>query len=334
MSSSALRWRGLRSSSTPARPSRRRCAGPRSATPVARKSSRRSSAAAVGRSIDHTRCAPAAGAASTYESSSPCAISSPCLSASARVVLGLQRRARGHQPGHALGRAREQLLQPQRPAAAVAQLEVERVGVDAQEALARPVGILAAALEVRREGRGVAVELAREGGAHATPAGSRSSRVKRCFGPSACGNARALELVVGHAGRAYAPAPEPRPDVGEQEARRDGDERRDRQRPDRVVLAHHVGPEEHEDERHRQAADHRADRADLVEAAPVDRQQQRRHRRARGDRERDVGDVGDVEVLGPEREQDRDRRPRPRRPRGRRSAARAPRRSPRLNTLV
>ena len=105
-------------------------------------------------------------------------------------MLGLQRRARGHQPGHALGRAREQLLQPQRAAAAVAQLEVERVGVRAQEALARPVGILATALEVLREGRGVTVEVAREGGAHATPAGSRSSRVKRCCGLSGCGNAR------------------------------------------------------------------------------------------------------------------------------------------------
>ncbi len=109
------------------------------------------------------------------------------MSASARVVLGLQRRARRHQPGHALGRAGEQLLQPQRAAAAVAQLEVERVGVGAQEALARPVGILAAALEVRRESGRIAVE----DRAHATPAGSRSSRVKRCFRPSACGNARA-----------------------------------------------------------------------------------------------------------------------------------------------
>ena len=115
-------------------------------------------------------------------------------------VLGLQRLARGHQPRHALGRAREQRLQPQRPAAAVGQLVVERVGVHAQEALARPVGILAAALQVRGEGRAVAVELAGEGGldgGHATPAGSRCSRVKRCFAASAGGNARCSNSSYG-----------------------------------------------------------------------------------------------------------------------------------------
>ena len=47
----------------------------------------------------------------------------------------------------------------------------------AQEALARAVGILAAALQIRGEGRAVAVELAGEGGldgGHATPAGCGS----------------------------------------------------------------------------------------------------------------------------------------------------------------
>ena len=58
---------------------------PRSATPVARKSSSRSSAASVGRSIDQTRCAPQRGEASTNERNRPCAISMPSLSGSALV---------------------------------------------------------------------------------------------------------------------------------------------------------------------------------------------------------------------------------------------------------
>ena len=41
-----------------------------------------------------------------------------------------------------------------------------------------------------RKLRGVTVEIAREGGAHATPAGSRSSRVKRDVAVSGRGNAR------------------------------------------------------------------------------------------------------------------------------------------------
>ena len=113
-------------------------------------------------------------------------------------VLGLQRLARRHQPGHALRRTRQQRLEPQRPAAAVGQLVVERVGVDAQEALARPVGILAAALQVRGEGRAVAVELAGEGGldgGHATPAGCGSGVVCSCTG--AGGNARCSNSSYG-----------------------------------------------------------------------------------------------------------------------------------------
>jgi len=113
-------------------------------------------------------------------------------------VLGLQRLAARHQPGHPLRRARQQRLEPQRPAAAVGQLVVERVGVDAQEALARPVGILAAALQVRGKGRAVAVELAGEGGldgGHAAPAGcgSVSARPRVAAG----GNARCSNSSYG-----------------------------------------------------------------------------------------------------------------------------------------
>ena len=106
-------------------------------------------------------------------------------------VLGLQRRACGDEPGHALGRALEQRLDAQRPAAAVAQLEMQRVGVRAQEALARRVGVARAALQVGRQRRGVAVELAGEGGldgGHATPAGSASRRGR--FFTAAGGKAR------------------------------------------------------------------------------------------------------------------------------------------------
>ena len=170
-------------------------------------------------------------------------------------VLGLQRRARGHEPGHALGRAREQLLEPQRPAAAVAQLEMQRVCVGAQEALARRVGDRPPPpSQVRRQRRGVAVELAGEGGldgGHATPAGSGSSREAALLVHRGRRERAPLELVVGHAGRAYAPAAEPRPDVREQEARRDRDDGRDRERPDRVSLPITSGPRKHEDERHR-----------------------------------------------------------------------------------
>ena len=120
-------------------PRRSRYVPPRSATPVARKSSRRSSAASVGRSIAQTRCAPLRGDASTNERKRPCAISTPVLLGRASLALGGDLRARRDEPGEALGGGVHELLVANRVAEVVGERGVDVVCVHAQERHARVV---------------------------------------------------------------------------------------------------------------------------------------------------------------------------------------------------
>ena len=136
VSSSALRWRGLRSSRMPALPSRLTWTVPRSAEPVARKSSRRSSASAVGRSIAWIRWVPARGEERTCPRNSPWAISTPSLSPSLRSSSAATLGRVGVRPGKRSAAVVHELLVAHLVGEVAGERGVDLLDVNAQELLA------------------------------------------------------------------------------------------------------------------------------------------------------------------------------------------------------
>ena len=98
-------------------------------------------------------------------------------------------------------------------------------------------------------------------------------------------------------------SPDERPDVGADERRGNRDERRDGE-TEEMRAAEHVGSDDDQPAADDQPADHPGRRAGPIEARPVEGEHEHRGRGAGGDREGDVGEEGDVLVLGGPRDDD------------------------------